>query len=126
MPNVRRLLGARGVTFSNAFAADPLCCPSRATILTGTYAHTHQVWLNVPPLGGFPRFRDGSTLATWLEGGGFDTALFGKYLNSYTGTYVPPGWDRWVAIVTLLGAAGAGALRDRRRRRPDGVDGEPG
>jgi len=31
-----------------------------------------------------------------------------------------------VAIVTLLGAAGAGALRDRRRRRPDGVDGEPG
>lgn len=98
MPTVRRELMARGVTFSNAFVTTPLCCPSRASILTGAYAHTTGVWQNSGPIGGFRRFRDRSTVATWLDRAGYNTALFGKYLNGYSGTYVPPGWDRWVAI----------------------------
>ena len=99
MPIVRRLLGDHGVTFTNAFVTTSLCCPSRASMLTGTYAHTNGVWTNGPPYGGFHAFHsDHSTIATWLRAAGYRTGLFGKYLNKYENTrYVPPGWDRWVA-----------------------------
>jgi arylsulfatase A-like enzyme len=98
MPTVRSELIARGVTFTNGFVTDPLCCPSRASILTGRYPHSTGVWSNRGPMGGFEAFHDGSTVATWLHAGGYHTGLFGKYLNKYEGTYVPPGWDRWVAL----------------------------
>jgi N-acetylglucosamine-6-sulfatase len=98
MPIVQRELAAKGVTFVNALVEDPLCCPSRATILTGQDTHTHGVWLNAGPIGGFQHFKDASTVATWLHAAGYRTAMVGKYLNQYKGTYVPPGWDRWVAI----------------------------
>jgi arylsulfatase A-like enzyme len=99
MPIVRRVLAAHGVTFANAFASNPLCCPSRATILTGQYAHSTGVWQNKGPYGGFEAFhQDHSTIATWLRDRGYHTALFGKYLNRYRGTYVPPGWEKWEAI----------------------------
>jgi N-acetylglucosamine-6-sulfatase len=99
MPNVRRLLVDHGVTFSNAFVVNSLCCPSRTSILTGDYSHTTGVYTNVRPDGGFPAFDDRSTVATWLDGAGYDTGLFGKYLNLYPGRYVPPGWDSWAAFV---------------------------
>ncbi|HEY3765422.1 MAG TPA: sulfatase-like hydrolase/transferase, partial [Gaiellales bacterium] len=101
MPNVQKYLVKHGVTFENSFVSDSLCCPSRASILTGNYAHTTGVYDNRPPHGGAPTFRklgdDKSTIATWLQAGGYDTGLFGKYLNSYGGG-VPPGWDRWVSF----------------------------
>src|SRR3712207_1086788 len=53
MPNLRSLLIERGTTFENAFVTDPLCCPSRATILRGQYAHNHEILSNEPPNGGF-------------------------------------------------------------------------
>jgi N-acetylglucosamine-6-sulfatase len=90
-----------GRRFDNAFVPFSVCCPSRASILTGNNAHTHGVWGNRLPIGGAARFDDSSTLATWLDGAGYETGLFGKYLNRYgedvPGTYVPPGWDRWLA-----------------------------
>jgi N-acetylglucosamine-6-sulfatase len=95
MPRVQELLLAHGVTFHDAMVPTSLCCPSRASILTGNYAHTTGVYTNVPPYGGFPVFRDASTLATWLHGAGYRTGLFGKYLNRYREGYVPPGWSRW-------------------------------
>lgn len=103
MPIVSERLVARGVTFPKAFVVNPLCCPSRASILTGLYSHTHRVYRQTPPFGRFEWFDDGSTLATWLDDAGYTTGLFGKYLDGYqhaalTG-YVPPGWDRWVAFV---------------------------
>ena len=102
MPNVQSLLVAHGVTFANAFVSEPECCPSRASILTGRYAHSTGVYRNDPPYGGFPSFDDSSTLATWLDPG-YTTGLFGKYLNDYkvagTGGYIPPGWDRWSAFL---------------------------
>ena len=101
MPNLRALM-ERGTTFENAFATNSLCCPSRATILRGQYTHNHQILHNQPPLGGAERFRhsggDGSTMATWVEERGYSTAFFGKYLNGYVGTYVPPGWGEWNAV----------------------------
>src|SRR3990170_377295 len=97
MPNVQTLLADRGVTFTNAFVVNPVCCPSRSSLLTGKYSHSTGVWRNVMPYGGFPALDDSSTLATWLRGAGYSTGLLGKYLNGYwdAPTYVPPGWDRW-------------------------------
>ena len=102
MPNLRKELVEGGTTFENAFVTDSLCCPSRTTILRGQYAHNHQVLSNAPPLGGAEKFRlsggDASTFATWLQEDGYRTAFFGKYLNGYGGTYIPPGWDEWYGI----------------------------
>lgn len=82
-------------TFANAFLNTPLCCPSRATILTGLYSHHTGVQTNYD--GG--RLDESSTIATWLHDAGYRTGLIGKYLNGYpfgSAPYVPPGWDRWL------------------------------
>jgi len=94
MPTVQSELIGKGVTFSNAFVVNPLCCPSRASILTGKYSHSTRIYTN----GAFRLFDDSSTLATWLRGAGYRTGFFGKYLNTYASSYVPPGWRRWVAF----------------------------
>ena len=103
LPSVQAL-AAHGVEFTNAFVTTSLCCPSRTSILTGQYSHTTGVYSNVPPDGGAPSFDDSSTLATWLHDGGYETALIGKYLNSYDllpKGYIPPGWDEWDVISNL-------------------------
>jgi len=83
MPNVQKELVAHGVTFSNSFVPTSLCCPSRASILTGKYAHSTGVYLNIGPHGGFRAFDDKHTIATALHSAGYTTGLFGKYLNRY-------------------------------------------
>ena len=102
MPEVRSQLIEEGTSFENAFVSFPTCCPSRATILTGLYAHNHHVKANNPPQGGFRTFRseglEDSTIALRLQEAGYQTAYFGKYLNGYADgdpTHVPPGWDEW-------------------------------
>lgn len=99
MDNVQRTLAARGTTFENFFATFPLCCPSRATFLTGQYAHNHGVKDNHPPLGGDEAFADPhTTLAPALAAEGYRTGLIGKYMNGHTvADGVPPGWDEWRA-----------------------------
>jgi N-acetylglucosamine-6-sulfatase len=102
MPNTRRLIGAAGVTFRNSFVSLSQCCPSRATFLTGQYAHNHGVLTTQPPFGGFPAFHDRQTLAVWLQNAGYATALVGKYLNEYGHAdphYVPPGWTEWHGLL---------------------------
>jgi arylsulfatase A-like enzyme len=109
MPHVQQDLVDHGVTFSNAFVVNSLCCPSRASILTGQYSHSTHVYWNHPPHGGFPSFKwhEHSTVATWLQKAGYTTALIGKYLNHYAKAgragYVPPGWTVWdgMAIDTV-------------------------
>ena len=99
MPTIQSELVAKGVEFTKGYVSNAVCCPSRATILTGQYSHSTGVYTNKPrqPHGGFNAFRDRSTVATWLHAAGYRTAMLGKYLNGYRGTYVPPGWDRWFA-----------------------------
>src|SRR4051812_30624915 len=59
MPNVASLATQPGSeAFSNAFITNPLCCPSRTTILTGRYSHTTGVWTNDGNYGGFGAFND--------------------------------------------------------------------
>jgi N-acetylglucosamine-6-sulfatase len=109
MPTVQMDIAGRGVAFSNAFAVNPICCPSRASILTGLYSHSTGVYTNSKKHGGFDSFEDSSTVATWLQDAGYQTALIGKYLNGYQsreGDYVPPGWDRWFALTGLKEGGG--------------------
>jgi N-acetylglucosamine-6-sulfatase len=110
MPRVQALLAAQGVTFTNMFVTYPLCCPSRASILTGQYPHNHDNLGVAPPLGGFAKFRnegrEESTIATWLQAAGYRTGLFGKYLNGYPDpvpAHVPPGWTTWVGGTSTIG-----------------------
>jgi N-acetylglucosamine-6-sulfatase len=110
MPIVRRTLIDHGVSFDNAMTPNALCCPSRASILTGLYSHNTTVWDNGGRYGGFEAFthsgHDQSTLATWLHDAGYRTGLFGKYLNGYaaltsSGQFIPPGWDAWSAFTDV-------------------------
>ncbi len=117
MPTLQRLM-AEGTTFTRAYAPTPLCCPGRASILRGQYAHNHGVRSNDGLSGGFPEFfnsgAETSTLATWLQGSGYRTALLGKYFNAYPeglvppegfsspgARYVPPGWSEWYGLLDI-------------------------
>jgi N-acetylglucosamine-6-sulfatase len=108
MPSVQRFLVEQGMTLRRAIVTNPLCCPSRATILTGRYSHTTGVYTNGGVDGGWSAFQrsESDTIATALQAAGYRTALIGKYLNGYRGNevYVPPGWDRWFAFAEQNGA----------------------
>jgi N-acetylglucosamine-6-sulfatase len=99
MQKTSALIGSQGATFTNSFVNFSLCCPSRATFLTGQYAHNHGVWNNQPPNGGFQRFESlhaNDNLAVWLQRAGYYTAVIGKYLNEYENKPLePPGWSEW-------------------------------
>lgn len=100
MPTLVDRIGGQGVRFRLGFVPHALCCPARASILTGDYSHSTGVWTNTLA-GGYELFDDSSTLATWLHDGGYRTGLFGKYINHWAEadpTYVPPGWDEWFAF----------------------------
>ena len=89
--------------FPNAIFNTPLCCPSRATILTGQYSHHTGVVNNDTG----HLLDETNTLPVWLHDSGYTTGLIGKYLNLYPfgrGNYVPPGWDRWFAKLNESGA----------------------
>jgi arylsulfatase A-like enzyme len=98
MPRTIRLLAHRGTTFRNSIVTTPLCCPSRATSLTGQYGHNNGVLSNDP---GYPALIEkGNTLPTWLQRAGYRTAHVGKYLTNYSLSAsrpgaVAPGWDEW-------------------------------
>ena len=101
MPKAQRLLGRRGVTFTNSFASNPICCPSRATFMNGQYSHTNGVFRNDGANGGFSTLDAAETLPVWLQRAGYATAHVGKFLNGYGegegAAAVPPGWTEWYA-----------------------------
>jgi arylsulfatase A-like enzyme len=102
MPSVRRMM-RDGMTFRQFMVTDPLCCPSRASILTGQLPHNTGVLRNVEPTGGYYAFnRSGAernSVGLALQDAGYRTALIGKYFNRYGPARdgVPPGWDDWFA-----------------------------
>jgi len=105
MTKTKSLIADHGVTFTNSFVSLSLCCPSRATFLTGQYAHNHGVLDNEEPGGGYYKLDNSNTLAVWLQRAGYTTILVGKYLNKY-GTRppvneVPPGWSDWHSLRNL-------------------------
>lgn len=120
MADTRNIIGtgatpAQGTRYENFSASYPLCCPSRVTFLTGQYPHNTGVLDNVPPDGGWQAFHDQGTeqtetLPIWLDAAGYRTMMVGKYLNHYgdagdgePDTFIPNGWDSWVAFVHGVG-----------------------
>ena len=97
MRRTRRWLGDEGVTFPNAYVTTPLCCPSRATIFSGRYAHNHGVHTN----------SSGSlldadlTMQAYLQEAGYRTGLLGKYLLGVPLGEDPPHFDRWTKRTSL-------------------------
>jgi arylsulfatase A-like enzyme len=105
MPQVKAMR-EQGTSFDRYVVTNSLCCPSRASILTGRYPHSTGVMTNTPPFGGFEIFHfwgEPSTFATSLQAVGYRTALMGKYINGYrpgvvvngAPGFVPPGWSAW-------------------------------
>ena len=111
MRKTLRLLGHDGVTFANYYVSDSLCGPSRATYLTGDYAHNTGVEgnsLETASGGGYPVFIRSQAgqhnLAIWLQQAGYRTIHIGKFLNQYgeppysSPTEEPPGWTDWETL----------------------------
>jgi arylsulfatase A-like enzyme len=106
MKTVRKEMKRKGVTFKRFFDNFPLCCPSRTTLLTGQYAHNHDVLSNTAPDGGYGVFNElhgDNYLPLWLQAAGYQTGYIGKFLNQYaepdeygtTPRDIPRGWDDW-------------------------------
>lgn len=91
-PNLDRLAN-EGVQFQNAFVTTSLCSPSRASILTGQFAHTHTVVDNESPapksLIFFPQY---------LQKAGYQTGFFGKWHMGGGAGEPRPGFNRWVSF----------------------------
>lgn len=100
MARTRALIGDQGMTFDRHYVSYSLCCPSRASLLTGQYAHNHGVRGNFPPAGGYGALDHHRTLPVWLQRAGYRTGHVGKYLNFYSLlSGIPPGWDEWYTAV---------------------------
>jgi N-acetylglucosamine-6-sulfatase len=105
LPQVQQLVGNQGISFDAYFDNVTLCCPARTSILRGQYSHNTGVLTNGGSNGGFETAHaddvETSTIATAMHDAGYETGLFGKYLNGYPNTvspnYIPPGWDSWAS-----------------------------
>src|SRR4051812_31166913 len=105
MPNVRRFLASQGTTFADTVDSFPLCCPARATFITGQYAHNHGVIGNFWPYGWYGMKHRENTLPAWLKSAGYRTALIGKWLNGYGARdahgEVPRGFSIWRGLLDV-------------------------
>ena len=96
MPQLNAQIGSEGTNFEQAIASFPLCCPSRATNLTGQYAHNHGVLHNSGLFGGFRMLDHTNTLPVWLQAAGYRTMHVGRYLNGYQySDGIPAGYSDW-------------------------------
>jgi N-acetylglucosamine-6-sulfatase len=118
MPHVQQMQ-KDGVTFTNYFVTNSLCCPSRSSIFTGRYPHNTGVFRNIGDDGGYKGFRnrghEAATFAVALTAVGYRTDMLGKYLNGYhPSDPVAPGWTAWAV------AGGAGYREFNYRLNEDG------
>jgi arylsulfatase A-like enzyme len=93
VPNIQRI-ARDGVRFTNAFVTTPLCSPSRASFLTGQYAHKHGITDNTDRS---KRSHELQTFPRLLHDAGYETAFIGKWHMGLDDN-VRPGIDHWVSV----------------------------
>lgn len=93
MPTTRHLFFDRGLDFPRGYVTTPDCCPSRASIFTGLFAHNHGITSNSSK-----NLPQSATLQRYLQDAGYKTAILGKYLNSWDLEDAPPYFDRWALV----------------------------
>jgi N-acetylglucosamine-6-sulfatase len=86
-------MAAGGLHVLNAFVTTSLCSPSRASILTGQYAHRHGVVDNSTPVPEGTRF-----FPEVLQEAGWRTAMIGKWHMGESNARPRPGFDHWVSF----------------------------
>ncbi len=108
MPLLKENIIDKGLSVNRAYVTTSLCCPSRSTLLTGTYCSNHKVWGNAySSNGGFHKYfeqgHEENSLPAWFKSKNYKTGLVGKYLNDYREddtAHVPPFWDEWFAVTS--------------------------
>jgi N-acetylglucosamine-6-sulfatase len=104
MPKTFKLFVDHGTSFSDYIVTTALCCPSRASLLTGQYAHDNGVFANGGQTGGYPALIDkDNVLPVWLQRAGYNTIHVGKFMNAYAKAVpdpaeVAPGWTDWQTL----------------------------
>lgn len=108
LPATLRWFRDGGTRFAPAYATDPLCCPSRASIFSGRYPHNHGVLKNSSGSAGTGALDHDNTVQRLLRQGGYRTGMMGKFLNRWDVNVPPPHFDDFA----LMG--GSGGYRDER------------
>jgi N-acetylglucosamine-6-sulfatase len=115
-PNMDRM-AAEGAHLKNAFVTTALCSPSRASILTGQYAHTHTVVDNNAPLPVGLQF-----FPSYLQKQGYKTGFFGKWHMGNTDDKPQPGFDQWVSFKGQgVYYGGTFNVNGKEQKHPDSV-----
>lgn len=102
MPNLRSLRDA-GAHFVHHVAAQPVCGPSRSSLLTGRYPHNTGYYANldVASIANWLKVQN-NTVGTWLTAAGYHTSFTGKYVNGCE-SHIPEGWNFWGAFSSSKG-----------------------
>ena len=97
LPDTLGLFADEGTTFPNGVMTTPLCCPSRAALLSGRFAHNTGVHTNssVEEVNDFDQSK---TVEAYLQGAGYKTAIAGKFLNLWNLHDNPPYWDHYAIM----------------------------